>query len=173
MRRRGGVLFACVAIIAALVPLLPGRSAETTPADFPGWPARHEGKLLRQLPLTALELRFQEAFPGRLGRFSDGKREIILRWVAQETRMLHPAIDCFRGSGYEVTKPSLSRDSEGLHWGRFIATREGKSFVVTERIYDGQGRGWTDVSSWYWAAWWKQSSAPWWAITVAEANTGG
>lgn len=170
MWRRSVVVFALVAIAAALVPLVPRQSAVTSLDNFPGWPAHYEGLPLQQLPLTPLELRFQDSFPGRIGRFSDGEREIILRWVSRQTRMLHPAIDCFRGSGYDVTEPTITRDSDGYHWGRFIASRGGKSLVVTERIYDAYGHGWTDVSSWYWAAWWQQSSGPWWAITVAQAD---
>ena len=39
---------------------------------------------------------------------------------------------------------------------------------VRERIYDGAGHGWTDVSAWYWDALRGYSPGPWWAVTIVE-----
>src|SRR4051794_38007133 len=103
MLRRESFRFLGVCLIAAAVPLLPAPPAPAAASGFPGWPVEFEGRPLRPLPLTALEERFADNFPGRLGRFSDGEREIILRWVTRETRTLHPAADCFKASGYELT----------------------------------------------------------------------
>jgi hypothetical protein len=160
-------LFACLA--AAAAPLLPSPPAPAA-AGFPGWPAQFEGRPLRQLPLTALEERFAENFPGRLGRFSDGESEIILRWVAHETRRLHPAADCFKANGYELTPQPIEVNANGVRWGRFLARRGATTLSVRERLYDTAGNSWTDVSSWYWAAFWDRSSGPWWAVTVARAK---
>src|SRR5439155_24588963 len=103
MDRRAALPFLAACVIAAAAPLVPAPQAPAAAAGFPGWPAEFEGRPLRPLPLTALEERFADNFPGRVGRFSDGDREIILRWVAHETRRVHPAADCFKASGYELT----------------------------------------------------------------------
>jgi hypothetical protein len=136
--------------------------------NFPGWPAQIAGRSLRMLPLGSIEQRFAEDFPGRIARFGDGEREIVIRWVAQETRRLHPASDCFRGSGYAVKPQPLIVDNDGVRWGSFIATRGSEQLTVRERIYDGAGHQWTDVSAWYWAAATGKSQGPWWALTIAS-----
>ena len=92
------------AALAALAPFVPHgteRAAQAA-ANFPGWPTAFEGRPLTELPLSSREQSFGRDFPGRIGRFSDGTREVILRWVADPTRRLHPASDCFKGSGYAV-----------------------------------------------------------------------
>ena len=169
MPRSSAFLFAMACLIAAAMPLLDTSSPAPVTADFPGWPTRYEGKLLQSLPLTALERRFAENFPGRVGRFSDGEREIVMRWVSSETRKLHPAADCFRGSGYSITPQPIEVDGNGARWGGFIAVRGTVRIDVRERIYDAAGNSWTDVSSWYWAALRGQSQRPWWAVTVATS----
>jgi hypothetical protein len=169
MPRKSTFLFAVVCLIAAAIPLLGTSSPEPATADFPGWPTHYEGKPLQPLPLTSLERRFAENFPGRVGRFSDGEREVVVRWVSSATRKLHPAADCFRGRGYRVTPQPIEVDSSGARWGSFIAVRGAARIDVRERIYDAAGNGWTDVSSWYWAALRGQSLRPWWAVTVAAS----
>src|SRR5262245_8115155 len=91
------VLFILCCVLAAVAPLLSTRSNTLIgEAAFPGWPAKFEGRDLKPLPLSSREERFVADFPGRVGRFTNGKREIIIRWVARETRALHPASDCFK-----------------------------------------------------------------------------
>ena len=170
MPRRGSVIFAVACLIAAAMPLL-STPARTVPlADFPGWPTHFEGMPLQPLPLSVLEQRFAEGFPGRVARFSDGRREIVFRWIASETRKLHPAADCFRGSGYTITPQPIDVDLDGARWGSFVAERGGQRIKVRERIYDTAGNNWTDVSSWYWAALRARSQRPWWAVTVATTD---
>lgn len=153
------ILFALALLAAAVAPLLPPAQAGNPSLPFPGWPREFEGRPLAELPLSDLEERFAGGFPGRLGRFSDGTREILARWVTEKTRLLHPSADCFRGAGYEVGVPRLRKDG----WSEFTATRQGESFVVRERI-EGPGGPWTDTGAWYWSA----SPGPWWAFTVTE-----
>jgi hypothetical protein len=161
------LLVAC--LVAAAVPLF-GMHAGGVPAEeFPGWPTHFDGKPLRALPLGALEQRFAAEFPGRIARFSDGEREIVLRWVSRETRMLHPASDCFRGMGFSITPKPLRVGSGGERWGSFIAVRGESAFSVSERIHDDHGNQWTDVSSWYWAATTGKSQGAWWAVTFATS----
>jgi hypothetical protein len=160
----------CV-IAAALVPLLPmaANQESRAPRGDATWPARFEGRPLVQLPLSSVEQRFAARFPGRIARFSDGSRNIIMRVVDQPTRLLHPAEDCFRGIGYRVEPSQVRRDEEGIDWSCFKAERDGRRRSVCERIYDEQGGAWTDVSSWYWTAALGKSRGPWWAVTVAGA----
>jgi len=169
MRRSSVAVFVAACLLAALVPLLPAQPVSHA-TSFPGWPARYEGRPLRELPLTALERRFEENFPGRLGRFTDGEREVVIRWVSRETRKLHPAADCFKSSGFRVTPRPLEVDAAGARWGSFVAVRGRQTVRVRERIHDAAGDGWADVSSWYWAAMLGKSSGPWWAVTIAVAE---
>ena len=159
--------------MAALVPLLPQSQlryagAEEGGAPFPGWPSSFEGRELTVLPLSEREQRFGLDFPGRLARFTDGRREIIIRWVTQPTRKLHPASDCFEAIGYSVRPDALRVDRNGARWGSFIATRGTERLLVSERIYTEAGDTWADTSAWYWSAISQNTRGPWWAVTVAE-----
>jgi len=165
------IALAPVLLIVALAPLLAPTPAAMVATSFPGWPAQFEGRPLQPLPLSSAEQRFARDFPGRLGRFSDGQREIVLRWVEQPTRKLHPAADCFRGSGYRVS-PMPIEVIEGRAWGRFDARRSGEHWQVREVIVDGSGRAWTDASSWYWSTMREQAQRGWWSITVAASSAG-
>ncbi len=132
------------------------------------WPAGFEGQVLERLPLSAVDQRFADRFPGQIGRFTDGRRIIIMRAVDEPTRMLHSAAVCFRGLGYRVESPHAVKDAGGITWGCFAAEREGTAFSVCERIYDTYGGAWNDVSSWYWAASLGRTQGPWYAITVVS-----
>src|SRR3954466_11032832 len=116
--RRSYYLIACV--IAALMPFVsarfqtPGTGAALSP--FPGWPSTFEGRTLTLLPLSEMEKKFATGFPGRIARFSDGEREIIIRWATEATRMMHPSSDCFQGLGYSVKPLAAHRDESGSLW---------------------------------------------------------
>lgn len=162
-------LFALSGLLLATAPLW--RSAgEPAPVSevFPGWPTTFEGRALRELPLTEREERFGAGFPGRIARFTDGQRELIVRWVAAPTRQLHSTEDCFRGLGYSISPAPFWRQEEGPPWNRFLVTRDTSRMVVREAVMDGRGGHWTDVSAWYWSALLGGSEGPWWALTVAE-----
>ena len=168
--RRGGFFYIVACAVAALMPFLSAPSQSLGDAGavaFPGWPAEFEGKPLTPLPLTELEQRFNADFPGKIGRFTDGKREIIIRWVTEATRKLHPASDCFQGLGYSVKPLAVHRDDNGSLWSSFAATKGHDRLRVYERINSDAGQTWTDVSAWYWAAF-QAGSGSWWAITIAE-----
>ena len=164
----GGFVLAAVA--AALVPLL-DRSTDTAMAasrSFPGWPTHHEGRALAEMALTDREAAFLRDFPGRVGRFSDGSRELIIRWVGAPTRRLHSAADCLRGSGYSVEPAHVTKDASGAAMGCFRANGPDGTMKVCEVIRDQQGNTWPDVSAWYWNALFGATSAPWWSFVVAE-----
>lgn len=168
MQRHRFFLVAC--LLAALLPLLFGaREARADFADFPGWPAEFEGQPLTPLAMEARELAFYERFPGQVARFSDGEREVILRWIAEPTQDLHPAATCFRGRGFEIRHGEGWLDPERRRWGQFEAERESVKFRVRERVFSAE-RSWSDVSAWYWAASLGSSPGPYWAVMVAERS---
>src|SRR5260370_19236827 len=133
--------FLVAATAAALAPLVgrAGDPAITANANFPGWPTSYGGRTLQELPLTPREAAFVQDFPGRVGRFTDGRREIIVRWVGAPTRRLHPAADCFRGSGYSITPLPVRKDAAGAAMGCFRARHSADDLTVCEAIRDAPG----------------------------------
>ncbi len=171
---RSTALYLAACLLAAIVPWLPlksGARGVETSAAFPGWPTQFEGRQLTMLPLSEREQRFGGGFPGRIARFTDGEREIVIRWVTEASRKLHPASDCFEGVGYHVSPLPLRVDDEGKRWGSFTAARQNERLRVSERIYADGGDSWSDVSAWYWAATSDAAAGPWWAVTIAENFT--
>ncbi|MBN8549544.1 MAG: hypothetical protein J0M12_09535 [Deltaproteobacteria bacterium] len=165
-------LFLAVLIaLAAVTPLTTTHPAPSTGVDrFPGWPQEFRGNHLTQLPLTERELTFGKDFPGKIGRFSDGENELIIRWITRESRKLHPASDCFRGAGHSIAPLPLHKDLDGALWSCFRASRDHQEIRVCERIFDENGGSWSDTSSWFWDAARGVSDGPWWAITVAKSE---
>jgi exosortase/archaeosortase family protein len=133
------------------------------------WPTLWDGEPLRPLALSAVERRFAQHFPGRIGRFDNGSRTVVLREVTEPTRRLHPAVDCYRGLGYRVDSPILERDAQRRIWRCFVAERAGQRLRVCEQLVDVDGQTYTDASAWYWNALLGQSRGPWLAVTRAEA----
>lgn len=177
MQRLWQIGFCMLCGAAALAPQHGGSATAAAATAFPGWPVQLAGRELRALPLTDLELRFQDSFPGRVGRFADGEHEVILRWVTQGSRKLHSASDCFKAIGYTITPQAMYAEGQE-RWSSFIAAKAGKRLLVRERIVDAGGAQWSDVSAWYWAVQLGRSAGPWWALTVAttlppEARAGG
>ena len=168
--RGAAAMFFVGALVAALLPLQDRTASGVAamPVAFPGWPLHYDGHPLQQMPLARRELAFVRDFPGRVGRFSDGRREIILRWVGAPTRRLHPAAECFRASGYSIAALPAHRDGSGAPMGCFHASRGDESLKVCELIRDEQGQSWPDVSAWYWHVLLGTSTAPWWSLVVAE-----
>lgn len=173
MVRHGARWLLKLCLAAAIAPLaMSGKSVPSgkEASGFPGWPDTFENRALTPLPLTALEERFARDFPGRIARFTDGRREIIMRWVARPTRKLHPAADCFKANGYTITAQPI-REVAGQRWVIFSAVRGKQRLLVSERIHDANGRQWSDVSAWYWANQMGGGAAAW-AITVAQKEAG-
>ena len=155
--------------IAALVPLgAPGNTRFSGP--LPDWPQEWEGAVIQQIPLSARDEKFNENFPGRIAKFTDGRRELILRWIGTASRQLHSSADCFRGAGFAVTPQPAMRDAKGQRWSCFLAFRGDHRLLVRERIADQQGHEWTDVSAWFWSAALQRTRGPWLSATVVEAE---
>lgn len=135
------------------------------------WPREIDGRHLRPLALSPVEQRFADRFPGVIGRFTDGQRSIVLREVVAPTRMLHPAVDCYRGLGYRVVATALEQDGRNSQklWRCMVVEKNGQRLRVCENIVDTNGQSFTDTSAWYWAAVMGRSTGPWRAVTTADA----
>jgi exosortase/archaeosortase family protein len=167
--RRPRMAYAIACGIAAVAPLLSlNRSAPADMSAFPGWPAMFANRPLIEMPLSEREQRFNSGFPGRTGRFTDGSRQFVIRWISRKTRKAHPSSDCFKGSGYRIRPLPTQIHADGTQWSCFEATRGSETLQVSERIADGKGRAWTDISAWYWAALLGKTHGPWWAVTIIE-----
>ena len=164
----GNTIFLTACVMAASVPLLPSPPPAPAQYEFPGWPESFENRPITRLGLEAREQRFMSDYPGRMARFTDGEREIVLRFVAEQTRKLHPSSDCFKAIGYGIEPQPLWIDGAGIRWGCFKAVRGDEKLWVYERIHDDRGNSWPDVSAWYWAVVLNRASGPWWAVTVAQ-----
>jgi len=162
-------IFLLLCVTAALVPFLPVKPIQRDALErFPGWPAQFDGKPLQQLELSEREQRFARDFPGRIARFTDGERELIIRWTAQRSSTLSSAWDCFHGLGYRLNFGPMRRDQQGYPWRTFEASNPSETLQVLERIYDDAGQSWTDTSSWYWAVLLGKTDGPWWVVTIVE-----
>jgi hypothetical protein len=173
--RPATVLYALIgaSICAALAPALSHDESHAGVAlGFdPRWPSHFQGRMLTELPLSAREGAFLAGFPGAVARFTDGEREIVMRWVTQPTRRLHPAEDCYRGLGYAVTASRIVTDDSGTRWRCFDATRKQDGREVCEQLQDLEGGRWTDVSAWYWAAVLERSRGPWLVTTASVTRS--
>lgn len=165
------LLVAALAIAACLPLAAPAASSrQVVRADE--WPIVFEGRPLRPLALSPVELRFAARFPGSIARFATDRETVVLRDVEQPTRRLHPAVDCYRGSGFAIDGERLERDAQARLWRCFTATRDGRALRVCERIVDVDGQTFTDASSWFWAASLARSRGPWRAVTIATPVEG-
>ncbi|MDF9826162.1 exosortase/archaeosortase family protein [Ereboglobus sp. PH5-10] len=167
-------VFAVMCSGAAVMPLAGQRGTVSTAsdADFPGWPELFEGKPWIRLRNPRDAAAFASGFAGKTGVFkqtgADGAgRIVVLRWIREASRGVHPAADCFRASGFAIKPGGLVRDANDVMWSEFFATKDGETWRVRERWRDDAGGAWTDVSAWYWAA--VRGRGPWWAVTVAVA----
>jgi hypothetical protein len=167
---RGFISFITISALAAIVPFFPVDSGSIQKTHMhPQWPKNFEGRKLKQISLSENELVFTKNYPGKMAKFTDGKRNIAIKLVYHPTRKLHPANDCYKGAGYSIKPLPIYVDKNGNRWGQFSAIKNNEEIRVTERIFDNQGNSWTDVSSWYWAALFEDKTlGPWWAMTVSE-----
>jgi exosortase len=173
--RHSGLIRAVAAGLFLWAAIWAGFEEAATPPTLltpePEWPTRFQDRDLIRLPLSAQEAGWLRDFPGRVARFTDGEREIVIRRIARPTRRLHPAADCYRGLGYAVARPAI-REFDNQRWSCFKADKAGAAREVCERIQDDRGGAWTDVSGWFWEAGWQGRQGPWWAWTVAMPLNG-
>lgn len=162
------LLLVAATLSAALPWLAPRTTQAAVHTAFPGFPTHIEGRPIARLPMSPRETAFARDFPGRIGRFTDGERELIVRWVASPTRRLHPAADCLRGIGYAVSPAPMQRTSGGVLQSCVRAVKGPDRLIVCEHVTDGTGRSWSDVSAWYWSALIDGSNGSWWSVVVAR-----
>jgi len=168
MRRRLPILvFVLLALAGALVPLLPEPGGPAR-AGTASWPASFEGRRLHPIAATAEDRILARRFPGHVARFSDGRRQIVLRSLDSATRRLHPASDCYRAAGYAIAPAPMRMTAGGGPASCFTARRGGRAFLACEQVSDPEGRSWPDVSSWYWSALLGTSNGPWLASLTVE-----
>ncbi len=162
-------LIACA--LAALLPLALGPRDAPEAAPFPGWPAELAGEPLSPLELEEGDLFLAENLPGRLARFALGERgdrHVLARYVERASRHVHSARDCFRGRGFAIVPEPDREDTGDGRWSSFLALRDGERLRVLERVEDANGRVFTDVSGWFFAALFGRSRAPYWSFAVVE-----
>jgi exosortase/archaeosortase family protein len=159
------VIISC--LVAFIVPFFVGGKEMLKANKTAKFPTTFEGKPLQELELTERENFYLNEFPGEIKRFSDGNREIIVRYVTNATRKLHLSTDCFSAIGYAIKPLPIKIDETEQKWACFNANKGVESLNVCERIYTENGESWTDVSAWYWSAI-SNDNKDYWAITVAE-----
>ncbi len=155
---------ALAAMLLALAPLIRETRPVASDQPFTGWPDTWDGMPLLRLPDDDADA-LAAGFPGRIARFRLGSEILILRWVPQPTRALHPAADCLRAAGWTVSAQHLVEDGT---WASLRAERDGYVFLIRERIRDAAGRSWTDPSLWWWQA--DRHGGPWWSEIRLQAQ---
>jgi len=156
-------------VICGLMPFFSSvKESSKETADFKSWPTTFEGQPLGELPISEDEKTFNADFPGKMARFTDGSREILLRWIKRESRKLHPAQDCFKAYGYSTEPLPVKLDSENRAWSCIKASKINTILRVCELIIDEKGNSWSEPSAWYWNALFQKTEGPWLAFIVAE-----
>lgn len=170
MRLRNVFVLACIlAMYAPLVKMGEGKASPEAGDAFPGWPTRLGGLVLEPAPLAPIEAEHARSLPGRMARFRAGGRSIMMCWLVEPTRRLHPRELCLRGAGFTVEPQAGWTDETGIRWGVLQAERGETRLRVLERVWDDAGNGFPDPSAWYWAALLGRTRGPWWYVAVDEA----
>lgn len=164
------LLFAGLVALCAVAPAVERTAGPRSGPAFPGWPRSHEGRALTPLPPAPEDEEMARQFPGRVARFSDGERQIVLRWVPSATRRLHPAAQCFRGAGYKVEPAAMRSSADGQASTCFAARKGRMRLVACERIHDDAGRSWPDVPAWYWSALLRPAPAGYWSVLEVRSD---
>jgi exosortase/archaeosortase family protein len=168
-KRRHTRFFAAACVLALTATFVPAKSAsQPSFAEFEGWPRVYEGRPLTEVPAPTSVAEFYRRFPGKVAHFRSGSTRYVFRFLTEPTRRLHPAQHCYRASGFDTDPESACLREDGQRYGCFTARRGADTVAVSERVYDGHGGTWTDVSAWYWAAMLGRSQGPWWVVTIAE-----
>lgn len=166
-RTFGVAIFGLASLAAAVAPTLSIRDRPSAVAPGAPWPTRYEGRPITPIPAAPEDALLASRFPGQVARFSDGRRQIVLRRMSSATRRLHPARDCFRATGHVIT-PAPMRVTRGQAASCFSASRAGRTLLVCEQVRDAGGRSWPDIPSWYWSALLGASDGPWTAALTVE-----
>jgi hypothetical protein len=156
--------FLVLCVAAASAPAWAPRVSPREPSgQFPGWPA-----LLppgwSQVALDPTEAAYTERFPGRVARFQNGQQQLVVRYIEQPSRRVHPSSHCLAASGYDLQPAPMGAD--GPHQvGAWIATRGAQRMRVEEWVVSADGQQHSDVTAWFWSAILGYSRGPWVAYT--------
>lgn len=161
-----------LALIAMCLPTLPLKPSNQTAIANASieFPKMINGKPLVEIPMVERQRKFLQNFPGEVKLFKNANKLYIVKLIEKPTRKVHPASDCYRGSGYSIEWKPIQVDKEGLRWSHFVANKGGVRVSVKEHIIDSNKNLWTDPSSWYWSATLGETKPPWWGITVEEGG---
>jgi exosortase/archaeosortase family protein len=165
----GRRFFFIACVTAAFVPFFSSAHVNFNANEDMKWPTVYEGQNLKPIALSGSEATFANNFPGKIAMFKTDTQTVILRRVNQATRQLHPAADCYRASGFTIKNLPHLVDQDGKTWNVMLAQKATRKLEVRERIYDGDGQNFVDVSRWYWSAFWGTSKGPWWSVTAVKA----
>src|SRR6185503_14024489 len=124
------------------------------------------------------ESRFAAEAGGRVGRFTGGGHDWIVRWIGSASRAVHPAEECYRATGWDV-KPLPMRFtvdgddallSRSMRWGCFEARRASARLEVCQMIVDSGEKSWSDGGSWWWSAMLGRTAGPWLGVVMVNAR---
>jgi len=110
----------------------------------------------------------------RIEHFREGRHEYQVRRIAEPSRRVHPAGECYRATGWQVRSLPMrvipARDqgvlSGPLRWGCFEASRGGERVEVCETFVDRTGQSWSDAGSWWWSALFARAGGPWLGVVM-------
>lgn len=193
-KRAGGKPFAataahCLLCATLFIAVLSTPVRWNAPTVLPGevhWPETWNGRPIAQAEQSPETAGFWSAFPGVCREFTAvapghsaaAPERIVMRLVTRPTRLLHPAEDCFRGSGYSVTPLPARTDRHDRLWSGFTGEKNGRKHTVRQCIIatgsldlrnveeNAEAKSWPDVSSWYWDAARPGTSVPATALAV-------
>ena len=154
------------ALCAAAAPLF---SMADSPGEIPSTPPLHQfsGQPVTQIALSPVEEKCYADFTGSIALYEGGGFKLTVRHVTRATRKLHPASHCLRAEGFSIGEKNTLPDDEGNNWLTYSATRHGTAWTVSERIRSTDGGAqWTEISAWYWSAFFHPHAGPWVAETV-------
>lgn len=112
--------------------------------------------------------------PETMEHFGDGRREWTVRRIAEPSRRVHPAEECYRATGWQV-RPLPMRIAPArpagvlsgpLRWGCFEATRGAERVEVCQTIVASGGRSWSDGGSWWWSTFPGRHEGPWLGVVM-------
>jgi hypothetical protein len=167
MNRESSLAIALATMLAAVAPLWPD-SGTAPPRLAADWPASFEGRAITPIAPAPEDAQIARDFPGHIARFTDGRRQIVLRRVATATRRLHPARNCFGALGYDVAPAPMRITGGGRTSSCFEAIGHGRRLLICEQVGDRAGRAFPDIPSWYWPALLGSSRGPWLAAMTVE-----
>lgn len=161
-------------IIATLFVLLASlfSTKETTqPISVPPILTSYQGSPVTRIPLSPSEENFYRSFPGSIAVYEGTEFKLIVRHVNRATRKLHPASHCMRSEGFWIGEKTVVTDGNDDRWLSYKIARNGETFWVRERITcTAKDQNWSEISAWYWHAFFHPGDGPWQAVTVIVAH---